>query len=192
MKQPRMFRCVECGGDVFPKTGAGRVSTYRLGIDLPVPENFVMPTCASCGEIYLTETAGDRLAQVQAPFYEAWLQSHAKKLIDHIRVRHGTTLAHLAGACAVTPTLFSKILSGKKTSLTLVRLLEAFVANPSELQRHLEGGAFMMPQATVEAIVFSKPVSAWSGCASPAVGTAATYTFPTLGAVPPANDIAAA
>lgn len=156
MSRSRLFRCVECGGDVVTVTGADRTSDFKLGIPLPVPADFEMPTCVRCGETYLTVERGEELTRRQAPAYDAWLKEHSVELIERLRARHTTTLRHLEGASGVTRTYFSKLLSGKKTpSLQLVRLLEAFDAAPEELQRHLDGRAWK--PAYDPALIFSTP-----------------------------------
>lgn len=164
MKHQRLFRCVECGGDVFERTGPGRRALYRLGVELPVPDTFRIPTCAACGETYLTASQGAKLSKLQAAAFDTWLTERATELIDQLRTDHQTTLSHLAGACGVTPTLLSKITNGKKTSLTLVRLLESFAASPILLQRLLEGKALVRDQNAARAILASsKPMEfGWS------------------------------
>lgn len=157
MSRKRMFRCVECGGDVVTVTGAGRTSEFKLGIPLPVPADFEIPTCVHCGEMYLTVERGEELTRRQAPAYDAWLKNHSVELIELLRARHTTTLRHLERASGVTRTYFSKLLSGKKTpSLQLVRLLEAFEAAPEEVQRHLDGRAWK--PAYDPASIFSTPL----------------------------------
>jgi len=49
-----LFDCDACGGSVVMATGPGRRREYRPGITLEVPEDHAIPTCASCGETYLT------------------------------------------------------------------------------------------------------------------------------------------
>lgn len=147
---------MECGGDVVTVSGPGRTSEFKLGIPLPVPTDFEIPTCVHCGETYLTVERGEELTKRQAPAYDAWLKEHSVELIERMRARHTTTLRHLERAAGVTRTYFSKLLSGKKTpSLQLVRLLEAFETAPEELQRHLDGRAWK--PAYDPALTFSTP-----------------------------------
>lgn len=148
-----MFRCAECGANVREATGPGRRSEYRRGIELPVPDDFAIPTCEECGEEYFTATLAKRLAKRQAPAYEAWLKERAAALIDQLRDQHATTQWHLESACGVTRTYFSHLVRGKrKPSLTLVRLLESFAASPAVLERYLPGRGAKPASFTAEAL----------------------------------------
>ncbi len=56
------FPCVvsSCMGRVIPTTGGGR---YRQG--KPIPADFVLYTCDTCGEFYLNEEDYGRLDKAQ-------------------------------------------------------------------------------------------------------------------------------
>lgn len=132
------FRC-ECGTLVVWKTGPGRVSEYRRGVSLPVPEEFGIPTCPKCGEQYLTVKRGAELTEAQRPAYEAWQREQCEPLINSIRQRHSITLRQLESVCGVSATYLSKVLHSKReVSTTLLRLLEALDRHPSEVERHLK------------------------------------------------------
>jgi len=54
--------------------------------------------------------------------------------------RHGVSQRDVEVACAVTPSYLSHVIAGRKqASVTLTRLVESFVANGAELDRHLAG-----------------------------------------------------
>lgn len=140
MSKFKPFRCGECGDTVKLVAKAGRVSEYRRGVSLPVPDDFEIPTCPTCGEQYFTVALSDALADRQAELLPEWKRTECAALIDHIRKQHQVTLRQIEGACAVTPTYLSHVLAGgKQTSLTLLRLLQAFALRPDELERQLAG-----------------------------------------------------
>lgn len=157
MSRKPLFQCAECGGSVFDAVGPGRTAEYRRGVELPVPPDFAIPTCASCGETYFTVQRGERLAKLQKPAFELWLKSHAAELIGLLLERHAISLRQLETACGFTATYFSHVIHGSKTpSLQLVRQLEAYDACPRELQRLLEGRVWK--PADVAASIFATPV----------------------------------
>ena len=59
MFQP--FTCHECGGEVDYRSGPGRTYEYVEGRSIPIPDDFRLPTCDSCGEQYFTQDITDRL-----------------------------------------------------------------------------------------------------------------------------------
>lgn len=63
------FRCIECGDTVVLVTGPGRVEEYRRGVYLPVPDDFPIPTCPTCGEAYFTVERGRALEAAQHKLY---------------------------------------------------------------------------------------------------------------------------
>lgn len=66
------FRCAECGTEVELAHGPGRTEEYRPGIDLPIPDDFVIPACPACGELYFTVELSDQLQERLAPVYAQW------------------------------------------------------------------------------------------------------------------------
>lgn len=151
MKKKRLFRCGECGDDVYATRGPGRLAEYRRGVTLPVPSDFELPICQGCGEQYFTVERGERLYKLQKPAYEEWLRLQAAKLIKHIQAESQVTLANLEYACGVSHTYFSQLQNGKRNpSLALVRLLEAFASYPAELARHRKGEAWKPSELSAE------------------------------------------
>lgn len=140
MRKKPLFRCGECGGDVYATRGPGRLAEYRRGVTLPVPDDFEIPICAGCHEQYSNVEHSERLYKLQKPAYEEWLRAQAAKLVKHIQAESKVTLANLEYACGVSYTYFSQLENGKRTPrLALVRLLEAFAKYPAELARHRDG-----------------------------------------------------
>lgn len=143
MRKKPLFRCGECGGEVYATRGPGRLAEYRRGIILPVPDDFEIPICAGCGEKYSNVERGELLYKLQKPAYQEWLRAQTITLIKHIQAESKVTLANLEYACGVSYSYFSLLQNGKRTpSLALVRLLEAFANYPAELARHRRGEAW--------------------------------------------------
>lgn len=61
-----MFRCAECGGGVRLASGEGRMREYLAGVRLPIPDDFLLPTCSACGETYESPEISSRLDALQA------------------------------------------------------------------------------------------------------------------------------
>jgi transcriptional regulator with XRE-family HTH domain len=134
------FRCAECGDMVRLEKGPGRTEEYRRGVLLPVPADFEIPTCPTCGERYLSAERGERLARLQAPMFAEWQRALVAPLVAAIRKENGVTLRQIERACGVSDTYLSHVVAGRKeASLTLIRLLEAFAHAPSEFIRQLNG-----------------------------------------------------
>lgn len=51
----RMFRCCECGGDVYMTGGNGRTYRRTRTEEVRIPDELPLPTCAKCGEWYWCE-----------------------------------------------------------------------------------------------------------------------------------------
>lgn len=131
-----LFNCHQCEGPVQMVTGEGRTREYRPGIKLAVPDDFGIPTCQGCGETYLTTAEAQALEERLKHVYA----EYCRTLIDAASKGGGVTRKELERAAGVTPTYFSHVTSGRKqASLALVRLLQAFVLYPSEIERHLRG-----------------------------------------------------
>jgi hypothetical protein len=56
-----LFHCCWCCGPVVLSGATGR--TYRLSreLDVPIPDDFLMPTCTKCGEYYFNDDNVDQL-----------------------------------------------------------------------------------------------------------------------------------
>ncbi|HZF50454.1 MAG TPA: helix-turn-helix transcriptional regulator [Polyangiaceae bacterium] len=133
------FPCAECGHDVELATGTGRTREYVQGHHLPIPDNFLLPTCTSCGETYTTQEISEALDAMLSREFRRRQSAHFRVLVEILTQRHGVTQKEIVRACGVTPSHLSHVISGKKeASLTLTRLLEAFVASKDEFIRHLE------------------------------------------------------
>jgi hypothetical protein len=192
MSSKRLFHCADCGGDVVLAVGPGRTAPHRRGVELPVPADFAIPTCALCGETYLTAGESARLAELQRPAFDQHLKRQAAKLVELLTARHRIPIRRLEAACGVTATYLSHVTSGDKVpSVQLVRLLEAFHAAPDELERHLAGRPWQAStSAELVARAPSPPptVSIVGGEARVAIERPRTYAAPKLGLPSAAND----
>ncbi len=54
------FQC-DCGGHVALATGPGRTRVYERGVVLPIPDDFPLPTCADCGETFMSIHASESI-----------------------------------------------------------------------------------------------------------------------------------
>ncbi len=124
-----------------PTSGSGRKHEYRRGLAMPVPDDFTIPTCSDCGELFLSEEEYDRLFDLQKPAFIEWQKKHLGDVVKSIRDRHAVRLRDVERACGVTGTYLSHVLAGRKeASATLIGLLEAFARHPAEFRRQLDGG----------------------------------------------------
>lgn len=189
MKQFRSFRCGNCGDKVEMVAGKGRTREYRFGLQLPIPDDALIPTCRGCGETWLSVEDAAALDALQAPAYAAWQKAHCTKVVDRIQARHGATLREIERACGVTATYLSHVLSGRKeASATLVRLLEAYSLSPSEYVRQRDGGSWAQA-----ALAFSAPrrthrPPARLGPLTLVASHPQSYTEEHTGLLPPSSD----
>jgi hypothetical protein len=130
------FRCSTCGDQVRPLAKAGRMAEYRRGVRLPVPDDFVIPTCPTCGAEYTSVELGNALAEAQRPAFLEWQRNTCKSLVQRIQAEHGVTIRDIETACAVSATYLSHVLNGtKEASTTLLRLIETFAHHPASFTR---------------------------------------------------------
>jgi len=140
MSQFQKFTCSDCGGTVDLNSGTGRTREYSRGFKVPIPDDFVLPTCSRCGEIYVLPEMEAKLTAVLRKRFLEMQSSHYRELVDILALRNGVKQMDIVRACGVTPSYMSHILNGKrKASTTLTRLLEAFAVCNTEFMRHVEG-----------------------------------------------------
>ena len=130
--------CEVCGHTVEPRASAGRVHEYRRGLSLPIPDSFSIPTCAHCGDIYLSEEGYEALADAQKPAFIEWQKAHLAELVRVLQERHHVRIRDIERACGVTGTYLSHLLGGRnEASQVLINLLEAFALSAAEFDRKL-------------------------------------------------------
>lgn len=128
--------CAECGKPVRLLKGSGRTREYVRGVALPIPDDFLIPTCTSCGETYMTEEISSKLDPILKRQFLKRQGEHFRRLINILILRHGITQREIVRVCGITPSYLSHVLAGKRqASITLTRLLEALVDSSSEFER---------------------------------------------------------
>jgi len=134
-----VFTCPECGGDVAEKCGPGRTAEYRRGAPrLPIPDDLVIPECQACGERFESPEIEERLTEQLHQAFLKWQGTHLSRLVESLTEKHGVAIRDVARAAGVTPSHLSHVRAGSaEASITLQRLLEAYVAAPAEFARHV-------------------------------------------------------
>ena len=146
-------RCSSCGGRVTPRSGTGRFRSFRWGISLPIPDDVEIPTCERCGELYVSAEQAPELERRMQAVFKTWAADHVAKIIKVLALRHSVNQRQIARICDITPSHLSHILGAQKPpSITLIRLLEAFVACASEFERQRQGKAFQLGSAFPHAV----------------------------------------
>lgn len=141
------FTCGECGNRVTLRTGKGRTREFARGFPVPIPDDFALPTCVSCGETYHLPEIDRKLDPICRAETCKAQALHYRRLVDLLMERHGITQRAIVRACGITPSHLSHILGGEQiASTTLTHLLEAFMACEQEFQRHLDGRALRLPR----------------------------------------------
>jgi hypothetical protein len=136
----KKFSCAECGGTVDMAPGVGRTREFSRGFSVPIPDDFLIPTCGRCGELYVLPEIEQKLNAVLRKRLLQMQADHYRTLVDILMCRNGIKQKDVVRACGVTPSYMSHILNGKRrASTTLTRLLEAFVVCNAEFMRHVEG-----------------------------------------------------
>jgi len=60
----RPFPCTACGATVSLAAGKGRTRLMAPGVESPIPEDFLLPTCEECGEIFYSPEFSEPLDQL--------------------------------------------------------------------------------------------------------------------------------
>ncbi|MBK8995683.1 MAG: helix-turn-helix transcriptional regulator [Myxococcales bacterium] len=108
---------------------------------MTIPDDYEVPTCDGCGTVYMTQELTRRLDKVFRRKYLERQQALLGRLVQTLRVRHEATQRDIERACGVTPSYLSHLLAGRReASVTLVRLIEAFVISPTAFEFSLQGG----------------------------------------------------
>lgn len=143
MKAFTPFVCGECGHWVKLATGTGRTREYAHGFLAHVPDDFLVPTCPNCGETYFLSEVLEKLDPILRRQFLRAQTEHYQMLVKILMLRHGAAKKDIVRACGITPSYLSHVLAGKRqASTTLTRLLEAFVSDGSEFERHRKGGTW--------------------------------------------------
>lgn len=139
MNNYEKFHCTECGGIVELTPPNGRTIEYMRGYEVRIPDEFPIPTCTNCAEIYILPEIEERLYPILEKQCLKLQAQHYRELVDFLMKRHKIKQLDIVRTCGVTPAYLSQVLNGKRAaSATLTRLLEAFVMCEAEFIRHLE------------------------------------------------------
>jgi len=136
----KTFECPACGkGRVVPRGGKGRSFPYKQVPALEIADDFEIPTCDACGEMFigaaLAKKLDAHLERRYARLLAAAVKSAIKKIAEHARQRELEQLLGLSHG------YLSKLRNGKKEpSPALVGELMMLAENPRkrivELRRH--------------------------------------------------------
>lgn len=127
--------CHECGGNVMRRSAEGLTWESIPGVPMGIPATILLSRCDSCDDYGVTADDVDQIESALRSQVETWLSVEIERTIEFLRIRDRITLAQLEGAAGVGHGDLS--FGAIRPSLTLLRLLQAFVACPSEIQRHL-------------------------------------------------------
>jgi len=85
--------------------------------------------------------------------FRSWAATHVAQIVNILSLRHNVNQRQIARICDITPSHLSHILGAQKPpSMTLIRLLEAFVTCGSEFERQRQGKAFQFGSAFPHAV----------------------------------------
>lgn len=126
-RRERSARCFECGGRVRLLAKPGRKMAYRNAPALPIPRALRLPTCDSCGEVYLDSAASRRLDDALESVYRDRLAEIARDALA--RLRGTISKQDLEASLGLSQGYLSK-LPRKPTSPILVSLLALLAEDP--------------------------------------------------------------
>lgn len=127
------INCASCGrGTIRTTPGAGRRMRYKQIPDLELPRELALPTCDSCGELWLGPQELSEIEGALSKAYDRELNRRADDAVNGLReVISQRDLERLIG---VSAGLLSKIRAGKDTSPTLTALLMLLAAEPTRIE----------------------------------------------------------
>lgn len=142
-RSKQLPRCPACGGTVRLLAKAGRVREFRRGVQLPIPDDFEIPTCTNCGEEMMSLDVSQALdARLQSTFLEEQAAG-VHFCVSQIVAREKVTQGQIEDACGVTRSYLSHLMSGKReASQTLLKLLELFALSDAAFAYGRKGVPF--------------------------------------------------
>jgi hypothetical protein len=141
----KTFVCPACGkGTVAPRGGKGRSFPYRQVPALEIADDFLIPTCDSCNEMFISATVAKKLDAHLERQYQRLLADVVKSAIARIATH--APQQELEQLLGLSHGYLSKLRNGKREpSPTLVGELMMLAENPRkrvvELRRHWAAAA---------------------------------------------------
>jgi hypothetical protein len=143
----KTFECSACGkGRVAPRRGKGRSFPYKQVPAVEIADDFEIPTCDACGEMFIGAALARKLdAHLERQYLRllaAAVKAAIEKLAEHARQQELEQLLGLSHG------YLSKLRNGKKEpSPALVGELMMLAENPQkrvvELRRHWAAAGFV-------------------------------------------------
>ena len=132
--------CQNCSGELVWRAVAGRTFLYAPDVEVPVPDDLVVPTCAKCLKVHAVGGAESLLETALRPGYEAARRGRVNFAVEMLKATiPELQTSDIASLCGVTEACLTKVLSGEKVATPmLIRLLEAYCLHPEEVDRHLD------------------------------------------------------
>lgn len=130
-------RCPQCGqGLIRLVAKRGRKMRYK-NIELSIPSEIEIPTCAHCGEQWMGEDTLNAVDRALEHEYFALLRQRAIQLVA--RIRREVPIGRLEQAIGVSRGYFSRLQDeGKNPSAQLVGELAMLAKKPKARLRELE------------------------------------------------------
>jgi transcriptional regulator with XRE-family HTH domain len=117
----------------------GRTRMFRAGVQMEIPADIPIPTCAKCGETYLGPEDSARIDQGLRGSFDELQRRRWGEFVERFQSRHHVSQREIARVLGITPSHLSHVLSAQsEPSVPLTRLAEALVAFPAEFVRHLK------------------------------------------------------
>lgn len=146
--------CSKCGHDKLTKVArAGRTIPFRNVPALPVPADFLIPTCARCRHEELDEGTVTEMQRILVSVYNRLLQRRVRKAIVSLSVHWsqarlekllGLSQGYLSrlkvGDAVPSPELVSNLASLALDPVCRLRELERYWGEPDEEPQHAPAG----------------------------------------------------
>lgn len=132
------LECPECGtGKIVPTARPGRTARYRFLSDLPIPDDFEIPTCEQCGSEWIDGATAEALDAVQEEIYRELLQNSVNT--DLQTLTQYVTLRRLEQFLGLSHGYLSKVRSGaRQPGAVLVRCLRLLATDPEHRLQEMQ------------------------------------------------------
>lgn len=132
------LECPECGaGKVVSTARQGRTARYRSLRELPVPDDFEIPTCEQCGSEWIDGATAEAMDEALERVYREELRSSVVE--DLQRLSKYVTQRRPEEFLGLSHGYLSKIRSGvSRPSAVLARCLRLLATDPEHRLREME------------------------------------------------------